>query len=188
MDSSYFLNLIANGKVQSAARYFEAGTYLVEVDNCKMFQNRLQRPRAAVDCTVIDSSNVDFPETSQVTMVVALDSDSGPDQLKTFVCDILACKSSEVTSEVLSKIFVMEDSRDASLAVGLKAIVNAYDKPTKSGKLFTKITWKRFKDSDEKPNFKEMRENQNKKGQVAEATHQSENVMTDSASAGHIPF
>ena len=184
MDNSYFLNLIANANIQSAARYFQAGTYLVEIDNCKLFLNRMKRPRAAVDCTVIDSSNIDFKETSQVTMVVALDSDSGPDQLKTFIRDILGCEAKEVTSEVVSRIFVPEGSPTASIAVGLKAIVNAYDKPTKSGGVYTKTNWKGFRDSDPLPNFQEMRDNMNKHVQAAEVIEAS-NAKPPTE---HIPF
>ena len=60
MDSNYFANLIASAPMQTSSRYFEAGIYLVEIDNCKIFSNRQRRPRATVECTVIDSNNAEL--------------------------------------------------------------------------------------------------------------------------------
>lgn len=161
MDANYFANLIANAPVQTSARYFEAGSYLVEIDNCKIFTNRQRRPRAAVDVTVIDSNNVNFPQTSQISWVVSLDSDSGPSTLKSFVCDILACQPHEITQEVMLRAFINTDdpntSGQRSMLIGQKATVNAYEKPTKSGGIYTKCAWKRFDaESMTAPDFKAM--------------------------------
>lgn len=161
MDSTYFANLIASAPTQNSSQYFEAGMYLVEIDNCKIFLNRQRRPRAAVDVTVIDSNNVKFPQTTQLSWVVSLDSDSGPSTVKTFITDLMGCQPHEVTGEVMLKTFINVDDPEMqgkqSIAVGLKATVNAYEKTTKSGGVFTKLSWKGFNpETDEKPDFRSM--------------------------------
>lgn len=155
MDANYFANLIANAPIQNSSRYFEAGIYHVKIDACKVFTNRQRRPRAAVDCTVIQSNNVNFPTTSQVSWVVALDNDSGPSTVTTFIANLMGCAAHEITPEVSGKVFpFIEDSAQSaqpSIAVGLQAIVNVFEKPTKSGGTYTKCDWKGFDPSKDEP-------------------------------------
>ncbi len=158
-NTSYFASLIANAPVQTSSRYFEAGTYLVEVDHCKFFLNRKRQMRAAVEVTVLESNNVTCPETTQLTWIVALDSDSGPSTLKTFMVNLMGCRATEITDEVVNKIFIDQesDSTDASIATGLQCIVNAHEKPTQSGGTFTRVLWKRFdSEKDTRPDFRAM--------------------------------
>ena len=140
-----YADLIAGAEVQSSSRYFEQGTYLVQIDACKVFHNRQRRPRAAVECTVIKSNNSSLPATTSASWVVSLDSDSGPGNLKTFITDIFGCSKSDASdSAKVNAIFPMEDSTTPSIAVGLQAIVNAYEKPTKAGGVFTRVLWTKF--------------------------------------------
>lgn len=158
-NSSYFSKMIVEAAVQTNSRYFEAGTYLVEIDHCKFFLNRKRQMRAAVECTVVESNNITCPQTTQLTWVVALDNDSGPSTLKTFMVNLMGCKPNEITDEVVSSIFVEEGSDTAgqSIATGLHAIVNAHEKPTQAGGTYTKLLWKRFDmDSETRPDFKAM--------------------------------
>ena len=160
MDHNYFADLIANAAVQNSSRYFEAGVYLVKVDGAKIFMNRQRRPRAVVECSVVNSNNSNLPSTSQVSWVVSLDSDSGPGSLKTFICQISGCDESQVTSEVINKFFPafeMNPNAEPSVAIGLHALVNAFEKPTKSGGVYTKLDWRAFDPSqDEAPDFANM--------------------------------
>jgi len=148
MDTNYFINLIASAPMQNSSRYFEAGTYHVEIDAAKMFMNRKRQPRVAVDCTVIDSNNPNLSKMTSVSWVVSLDSDSGPSTVRTFIRDLMGCQDHEVTADVLGKVFIDSDNpanRDArSLVTSLQAIVNVYEKQTKSGGVFTRCDWKRF--------------------------------------------
>ena len=160
MDHNYFADLIANAAVQNSSRYFEAGVYHVKVDGAKIFMNRQRRPRAVVECSVINSNNANLPTTSQVSWVVSLDSDSGPGSLKTFICQISGCNETEVTSEVINKFFPafeMNPEAQPSVAIGLQATVNAFEKPTKSGGVYTKLDWRAFDpETDEAPDFANM--------------------------------
>ena len=159
MSSSYFSKMIVEAAIQTNARYFEGGTYLVEIDHCKFFLNRKRQMRAAVECTVVDSNNSACPETTQLTWVVSLDNDSGPSTLKTFMVDLMGCRPNEITDEVVNSIFIEEGSDNAtpSIASGLHAIVNAHEKPTQSGGKYTKLAWKRFDPkTNTRPNFKAM--------------------------------
>ena len=161
MDSNYFANLIAAAPVQTSSRYFEAGIYLVEIDNCKIFSNRQRRPRAAVECTVINSNNAEYPQTTQVSWIVSLDSDSGPSELKTFIASVTGCRPADVTNEVFLNFFINADDPSSeqkqSIAIGLQAIVNAYEKQTKNGGVFTKVSWKQFNpEKDTRPDFASM--------------------------------
>jgi len=161
MDSNYFANLIAAAPVQTTSRYFEAGVYAVKVDAAKIFVNRQRRPRAAVDCTVLQSNNPNFPATSQVSWVITLDSDSGPSEIKTFIVALTGCTEAEAANpEVINKFFpntIDNANMEPSVAIGLHAIVNAFEKTTKSGGIFTKCSWKRFDpQADEMPDFSSM--------------------------------
>ena len=161
MDANYFANLIASAPIQTTSRYFEAGVYAVKIDAAKIFLNRQRRPRAAVDCTVLHSNNASFPTTSQVSWIVSLDSDSGPSTLKGFIADITGCSEAEASSiDVINAFFPNTEANPAaapSKAVGLQAIVNAFEKPTKSGGIYTKCTWRHFNpETDEMPDFSKM--------------------------------
>ena len=148
MDANYFANLIANAPIQSSSRYFEAGVYHVKIDGCKMFENRQRRPRAAVECTVVESNNPSFPATSQVSWIVALDNDSGPSTIRSFISDLTGCTPAEAgAADVILKFFPHpETTPDAgpSVATGLHALVNAFEKPTKSGGVYTKCSWRKY--------------------------------------------
>ena len=53
--------------------------------------------------------------------------------------------------------FEMNPNAEPSVAIGLEAIVNAFEKPTKSGGLYTKLDWKSFdSEKDEAPDFASM--------------------------------
>lgn len=183
MDSNYFANLIAAAPMQTSSRYFEAGIYLVEIDNCKIFSNRQRRPRAAVECTVIESNNDDFPQTTQVSWIVSLDSDSGPSELKSFIASVTGCRPSEVTNDVFLNFFINADdpnsANNQSIAIGLQAIVNAYEKQTKSGGVFTKVSWKKFNaEKDSRPNFAGMPKAEAKSQEIV-STNEQKNLDSD---------
>lgn len=160
-DTDYFAGLIAGADVQSSSRYFEPGVYLVEIDAVKFFKNRKRQPRAAVECTVLDSSNTNLGVSSSVSWIVSLDSDAGPSTIKTFLANVLEAKGSDITAEVISSTFVNEDSDDnrISPAAGYQCIVHAYEKDTKSGGKFTKCEWTRYKADrgDRLPDFNKAR-------------------------------
>lgn len=158
LNKEYFADLIADAEVQNSSRYFEAGVYLVEIDDCKFFSNSNGRPRAAVECTVLDSSNINFPTTSSVSWVVALDGYGGSGALKSFICDCFGSDSKSVTQQKVMALFTPDAKTGVSVASGTQAIVNAYEKPTKAGGIFTKCTWKGFDEAkDTAPDFEELR-------------------------------
>jgi len=156
-NKDYFAGLVAGATVQKSSRYFERGTYLVEVDNAKMFMNRKRQPRAAVECTILESSNNNLPRSTSVSWIVSLDSDAGPSTIKSWIFSMFGSPESEITSAAVSEIFVGEDENRVSSTNGFKAIVTAYEKPTRSGGVFTKCEWRRFHDGDPLPDFAELR-------------------------------
>lgn len=156
-NKDYFANLIAGANVQRSSRYFEKGTYLVEVDNAKMFMNRKRQPRAAVECTVLETSNNNLPRSSSVSWIVSLDSDAGPSTIKSWIFSMFGSPEDQITSAAVSDIFVGEEESRVSSTNGFKAIVTAYEKPTRSGGVFTKCEWKRYNEGDALPDFAELR-------------------------------
>jgi hypothetical protein len=158
IDSNFFATMIAEAKIQQSSRYFEPGLYLVQIDNCKFFANRHGRPRAAVDCTVVASNNSLFPETSQVTWVVSLDTDSGPSTVKTFIASLFKqTDSKSITAADVNKIFVKDGSMNVSSASGMHALVNVYTIKTVAGSDFSKHEWRHFNiESDAIPDFENM--------------------------------
>jgi len=158
IDADFFATMIAEAEIQQGSRYFEPGLYLVQIDNCKFFANRHGRPRAAVDCTVVASNNSLFPETSQATWVVSLDTDSGPNTVKTFIAKLFKqTDSKSITASDVNKIFVKDGSMNVSSASGMHALLNVYTIKTTSGNDFSKHEWRHFNiDSDEIPDFENM--------------------------------
>jgi hypothetical protein len=153
----FFANAIANSVAQTSSRYFEKGTYLVNIDNCTFFHNRKRQPRAVVSCSVIDSNNPDFPETSQVSWVVSLDSDSGPSTIKTFICDVTGEAAHTLTPKDINEAFIAPGVHGISKLAGRKALVNVYEKTTEKNTIFTKCEWKGFDATKDKlPNFRQM--------------------------------
>ena len=153
----FFVNGIANATVMNSSRYFEAGTYLLKIDSCTFFHNRKHQPRVAVSCTVEASNNVDFPETSQVSWVVPLDSDSGKEVIKTFICDVSGKNPSMIGPAQVTTVFILPGDASVSEFSGRYAIVNVYEKRTEKGGIFTKCDWKGFNpETDKRPNFQNM--------------------------------
>jgi len=185
MDKDYFLNLIANAPIQNSSRYFEPGTYLVEIDHAKLFMNRKRQPRAAVDCTIIDSNNPNLTKMTSVSWVVSLDSDSGPSTIRTFICDLLSCNESEANGDLTNRVFVAEGEDRKSLIVGIKAVVSAYEKATKSGGVFTRCNWKRFDaDKMEMPNFSEIPLPASASSQVSDDAGSASNITPNDSWGG----
>jgi hypothetical protein len=161
VSNEYIAQLFANASVKTSSRYFEAGVYHIKIDGAKIFSNRQGRPRASVDCTVVGSNNPSFPPTSQVSWVVSLDNDSGPSSIVTFIHDVTGCSPQEASSaQVLNKFFpniAANPNAAPSIAIGLHALVHAFEKPTKSGGIYTKCSWKKFDPAqDEAPDFAAM--------------------------------
>ena len=153
----FFANAIASAVAQTSSRYFEKGTYLVNIDNCTFFHNRKRQPRAVVSCSVIDSNNPDFPETSQVSWVVSLDSDSGPSTIKTFICDVTGAAAHTLTPKDINEAFIAPGVHGVSKLAGTKALVNVYEKTTEKNTIFTKCEWKAFEEGrDKRPDFRQM--------------------------------
>ena len=156
-DKNYFTSLIAGAQVSESTRYFEAGVYHVQIDNCKVKMSRQNLPRAIVECSVLGSNNPNFPASSQVSYIVKLENDAGPRDIKTFIRNIMNCSADQVTQDVINRVFIADGETQVSMAQGMQAIVNAYDKPTKAGGSFTKLDW-RYVDPQNPvlPNFREM--------------------------------
>lgn len=187
----FFANAIANAVPQTSSRYFEKGTYLVSIDNCTFFHNRKRQPRAVVSCTVIDSNNVEFPESSQVSWVVSLDSDSGPATIKTFLCDVTSTAAHIVTPKDINEAFIAPGVHGVSSLSGRQALVNVYEKTTEKNTIFTKCEWKAFDaNKDTRPNFRRMTQ---MGGADSQATAEVEDAKTLSNSGwgnanSDIPF
>jgi len=153
-ESDYYAGLISGADIQTGSRYFEAGTYLVQIDEVKIFKNRKRQPRACVECTILKSNNPVLGVSSSVSWIVSLDSDSGPSTIKTWIAKVFETPQREITHEAVQRIIPTEDSGATSPAVGLHCLVNAYEKPTKAGGIFTKCEWKRMIDGrDVLPDF-----------------------------------
>lgn len=184
IDADFFASMIADAEIQQGSRYFEPGVYLVQIDNCKFFANRHGRPRAAVDCTVVGSNNVNFPKTSQVTWVVSLDTDSGPNTVKTFIASLFkVTNGSDIKSADVNNIFVKSDSGKISSASGMHAMVNVYNIKTLAQKDFTKCEWRHFDiEKDAAPDFANMP----RVGEVAALAIESD--VSGVSADGSIPF
>jgi len=152
----FFIQGIAKAQVMNSSRYFEPGTYLVKIDTCTFFHNRKHQPRVGVNCTVVDSNNVDFPETSQVSWIVPLDSDSGKEVIKTFICDVSGRDPSSITNEAVTDVFILPGVVKMSAFAGRLAIVNVFEKRTEKGGVFTKCDWRGFNPQDTRPDFRNM--------------------------------
>ena len=119
----------------------------------------MRRPRATVDVTVISSTNPNFRKGNSISWVVALDSDSGPATIKTFIYELFGCTKAEAgDAGKISAIFPNENDNGevsaASLAIGLEALVHCYEKNTKTGGVYTRTNWKRHDPAvDSAPNY-----------------------------------
>ena len=144
---------IAGSECQNNARYIEAGTYLLTIDNCMNKANRNGDPRFIVEATVLNSTNPDFPRTSAVSWVVKLNSDLGPRTVKTFLRDVIGCPEGSITPDVIRESMEPNEETGVSPLAGTQAIAFAREKPTKAGGTFTKVEWRRYNEGDPLPDF-----------------------------------
>ncbi len=153
----FIASLVANANTMTASRYFEQGTYLVSIENCKIRSNRQGRPRAIVECTLIDSNNAAFDAGSNLAWVVSLDTDSGPSDLKTWLVAMSGLSERDMTDSEIAKQLRPDPATGVSRFSGRQAIVQAFTKTTKTGGSFTVVSFKPFDpNTDKAPNFKAM--------------------------------
>lgn len=153
----FIASLVANANTMTASRYFEPGTYLVSIENCKIRSNRQGRPRAIVECTLIDSNNATFDAGSNLAWVVSLDTDSGPSDLKTWLVAMSGLSEREMTDSEIAKQLRPDPTTGVSRFSGRQAIVQAFSKTTKAGGSFTVVSFKPFDpNTDKVPNFRTM--------------------------------
>lgn len=153
----FIASLVANANTMTASRYFEPGTYLVTVENCKIRANRQGRPRAIVECTLIDSNNTAFDPGSNLAWVVSLDTDGGPSDLKTWLVSMSGIAERDMTDTEIAKQLRPDPTTGVSRFSGKQAIVQAFTKTTQKGGSFTIVSFKLFDpNTDKAPNFRNM--------------------------------
>ena len=130
--------------------YLEKGNYEVRIDRAFLTYNRLRQPRAFVECTVLDSDNYSLPVGSQAAWVVALDTDSGPIQMRNFIQRMLVSSDPCIDlnlwmplSDIALKVFPEKNSGETSLLAGFVANVTATERLSRSGGTFTRLEWER---------------------------------------------
>ena len=130
-----FLEQVKNSDARRQSEYFEEGSYLVEIKNFKLGQNRKNREFCVVETSVIDSSNLErHPRNSERSWLQMTDMDVAARNIRGFLCQALNVPDSQLTDQMIDRAFEPVKETGLSPLAGLKIGVNArtVERPNKS--------------------------------------------------------
>lgn len=133
---------VGNAK-QTDATYFEPGTYLVLINNCKIFQNRSGETRAAIEVTVLgvldDPDGKALRVGTEATQIIKR-GDYWLRDINGFISGVAGCTPEEVTEEGAAQVF----ADGQSVFAGTVAELYCWNIMTETkGEPFTKHKWRR---------------------------------------------
>lgn len=136
---------IKEASVNQGGVYILPGTYVAEVESCKIGETRKGEAFFVADLKVIESDNEERAEGSHMSYMVMSSWDSFESNVKAFIMGVMGCEEEEVDEEMAENAI----SEDQPLA-GERVKIEATNVKTKSGGDFTKCRWFPYDESDEK--------------------------------------
>lgn len=128
---------IANAETFESSPYIEPGLYSLQISRIAKGEKRTTRvPYVAVECKVLGSSNPKFAVGSTLCWFVDMGKDAGPGNIKSFLAVANDCPLEQVDKAGAAMCIC-----DNSPLVGKVLDCEAYNKPTREGKPFTRVKW-----------------------------------------------
>lgn len=137
-----FIDQIAESDTRRQSEYFNAGHYLVRIDDFKEGENRKGRAFVVLETTVLDSDNSeDHPKGSERSWLLMQDQETTPRNVRAMLCAVLGISDSGLDKKMIGKALTPDSKTGKSALSGLKAVVHAKDIQTKRGTDFTLLNF-----------------------------------------------
>lgn len=137
-----FISQVAESKARRTSEYFGIGQYLVRIDDFKEGANRAGRAFVVLECTVLDSDNLDAnPKGSQRSWLLMQDMETTPKNVRAMLCSVLGISDDGLTVEMIERALVPDEETGKSALAGLKALAHAKNIKTRRGTDFTLVNF-----------------------------------------------
>ena len=137
-----FIDQIANTQARRQSEYFGVGQYLVRIDDFKEGKNRSGRAFVVLECTVLDSDNLEAnPKGSQRSWLLMQDMETTPKNVRAMLCAVLGISDEGLTADMIGKALTPDDETGKSALADLKAFVHAKNIKTRRGTDFTLLNF-----------------------------------------------
>lgn len=127
---------VKDARPTQGGRYFDPGNYVVKINRCKHGMTRKNVDFFVVETKILESDNDGLPIGSEASWMVTMDKDAAPGNIKSF-----AMAATGVDEDGIDEAGILEIVSDRQPLAGMIMRVEAFNKPTKEGKPFTRIKW-----------------------------------------------
>lgn len=123
--------------------YLEEGSYVLEVESCRILDSRDKRTYYLVELKVIESDNDSRPADMMVTWMTDLDKDMGPVNVKRFIAAVngIDPNSPQAKSEITEEICEFSISDDQPLK-GMQVFCEVVKVETRQKTEFSEHRWR----------------------------------------------
>lgn len=127
---------VNEARATEGGRYFEPGNYVVLINRIKHGETRKGVDFFVVETKVLESDCAAIPAGSECSWMVTLDKDAALGNIKSFAMAATGCADNEV-----DEAGILELVSDRQPLAGQVMRVEAFNKPTRDGKPFTRVKW-----------------------------------------------
>ena len=137
-----FIDEIATAQARRQSEYFGVGQYLVRIDDFKEGENRSKRRFVVLECTVLDSDDLDEnPKGCARSWLLMQDKETTPRNVRAMLCGALGISDDGLTTEMISRALTPDVDTGKSALSGLKVVIHGKNIVTKRGTDFTLLNF-----------------------------------------------
>lgn len=137
-----FIDSVADATARRQSEYFSAGQYLVRIDDFKEGSNRKGREFVVLECTVLDSDDLDeHPKGCQRSWLLMQDMETTSKNVRAMLCAVLGIGDEGLTKDMIVKALTPDRDTGKSALAGLKTVVHAKVVQTRRGTDFTLLNF-----------------------------------------------
>jgi hypothetical protein len=137
-----FIDQIAESDTRRQSEYFEAGHYLVRIEDFKEGENRKGRAFVVLETVVLDSDDLEsHPKGSERSWLLMQDLETTPRNVRAMLCGVLGVSDSGLDKNMIARSLTPDEETGRSALSGLKTVIHAKDIKTRKGTDFTLLNF-----------------------------------------------
>lgn len=137
-----FIDEIANTSARRQSEYFGVGQYLARIDDFKEGENRSGRKFVVLECTVLDSDNLDEnPKGCARSWLLMQDKETTPRNVRSMLCGALGISDEGLTPDMITRAITPDQDTGKSALSGLKVVIHGKNYVTRRGTDFTLLNF-----------------------------------------------
>jgi hypothetical protein len=137
-----FIDDIANTSARRQSEYFGVGQYFARIDDFKEGENRSGRAFVVLECTILDSDNLDaHPKGCARSWLLMQDKETTPRNVRAMLCGVLGISDEGLTTDMIKRALTPDQSTGKSALAGLKVVIHGKNIVTRRGTDFTLLNF-----------------------------------------------